>query len=342
MKPPQAASEDPIKTYHLQLPDQGKKDALAGLLLALAVTITLCIGFYYLVRWLPWLFWPLIVLNGLWISGCWFASAAALRRHIAGSDTATSTIRSAAQGATELKGRVKAIPGHELNSPVHQMPCVRYQTEISRSASSVLEPFLFREHGSRALLIDDGTGEVFAPRFANTFSGLLLQSIKTIRHLPDRLQDQIRSSPEDQGVDIPRGPYDVRESVMPVGVRVQVNAIFVTLKASDSYIGAWERLGNDLEVLLSARQRKQIESDWRAYADTFLEKTDDSSNQAPLLNALMPFKGDTSFTLQYLKQKRNTLALEEALTLLVMSIASVILVLILFGWLSPQDLWPWV
>lgn len=340
MKPPHFPPENPVKTYQLGLPVQGKTDVLSGALFSLLITTVASVGLYYLVRWLPWLFWPVIALSIFWIHGS-LGVIGELRRYFSRSDTATSTIRGAAQGDVEILGKVKAIPGHELTSPAIQVPCVRYKTRVSRSANGSVKPFFFKEDATRAFLIDDGTGEVFAPRLANSFNGLLLQTFKTIRRLPEKLQDRLLSSSEYQGLDLPRGPYEVDESVMPVGINVQANATFVTINASDSYIRAWKGLNNNRDLQLSESEIERIESDWRAYADTFLSPTNGSSDPAPLVNALLPARGDNTFTLQYRPHKKNYVALDTITIQLVMSIAPIILVLILFGWLSPQDLWPW-
>lgn len=340
MKPPRSLSEDPVKTYRLGLPVQGKTDVFSGVLMTLLMTTAASVGLYFLVRWLPWLFWPVIALSVFWIHGS-LGVIGELRRYFSRSDTATSTIRGAAQGDVEIIGKVKAIPDYELTSPAIQVPCVRYKTKISRPTSGSVKPVFFEEDVTRAFLIDDGSGEVFAPRLANSFNGLLLQTFKTIRRLPEKLQDRLLSLPEYQGLDLSRGPYEVDESIMPVGVNVQANAIFVTLKASDSYIRAWKRLENNRDLQLSESEVERVESDWRAYADTFLSPTHGSGDPAPLVNALFPARGDNTFTLQYRPNKKNYVALDTIAIQLVMSFAPIILILILFGWLSPQDLWPW-
>ncbi len=333
--------DDPAVAYGLSLPGQGVRDSAALGLVVLLVTSAVAVSAYYLVQALPWLFWPVVILAALWLFAALLLIIDGWRNYLARTDTATSTIRGASQGAIEIVGRVKAIEGQTLVSPINQIPCVHYRASVSCPSINkiVVNNAFFQEQAGRALLIDDGTGEAFAPSFANTFNDQLLNRFEASK-LPRHLHDRIRSNPDYQGITLPRGSCNLDESLMPVGITAQVNAILVTIKASDSYIGAWTRLGNDLEILLSPSQRDRIDTEWRAYADTFLAQADAKNKPAPLLNALVPFTGTTSFTLTYRPKTKTRFVMGNLGFQLIMSIAPTVLILMLFGWISHKDLWP--
>lgn len=341
MKEAVRISGDPAVTYGLQLPGEGLANTLVSSLLLISVTTALAVSLYYSVQVLSWLLWPVIVLAILWLLGVLQSVISGWKNHVKQLDTATSTIRGASQGSIEIIGRVKAIEGQALLSPMYQIPCVHYQVSVGRAEIKgiFINNAFFQERASRALLINDGTGEVFTPSFANTFNDQLLRRIEGAK-LPPHLREHIRSVPEFQSISLPRGMCNLSESLMPVGVMVQANAILLTLKASDSYIRAWARLGNDLEIMLSASQRDQIESEWRTYADTCVAHANANNKPAPLLNVLVPANGRTSFTLTYRPRTRKRFWMSTEGFQLVMSIAPVILILVLFGWISPEDLWP--
>ena len=337
------SSIDPASTYNLKLPTEGRLNSFILSLITLLVATAISIGLYYLVRWQVWLSWPVIALILIWTLGALGVVVSDWKRYIAQSDMGTSTIRGASQGLVEIKGRVKAIPGHTLISPSAQIPCVHYQTSVSCCSMKqiVVEAAFFQEQVGRALLIEDDTGEAFAPRFANTLNNQLLQTFKTVNELPAHLKEHLRSNAPQHQADIPPGPYNLNESVLPVGARVQANANLVTLKASDSYIRAWRSLDSDLDLRISADQQAQIDRDWRSYADRFISQSEQDGEPIARLNALMPLAGDTSFTLKYCPAGNPLFAMSNSWILVMLSIAPILLALVLVGWLSPQDLWPW-
>lgn len=337
------SSLDPVEKYKLALSADDPFAVVGSALAALFGSSAISAGLYYMVLWLPWLSWPVIGLIGLWVLGVLGIIFSECRLYVTKSDTGTSTIRGASQGAVEIKGRVKAIAGQGLISPAMQIPCVHYKTAVASCGLKqvVVQAAFFEQTAARALLIDDGTDEAFVPRFANTLGEQLLQAFKTVDTLPAHLKDQVLSSSSQHHVDMPEGSYNLYESVLPVGLMVQANANLVTLKASDSYIRAWRNIDSNLDILLSATEQEQIEKDWRSYTDTAISKSREDGNPVPRLNALIPLQGAASFTLQYRPASRSLFATSLSWVLVLLSIAPVILAMVLLGWLAPQDLWAW-
>lgn len=334
---------DPVEKYKLALSADDPFAALGSALVALLGSAALSIGLYYMVLWLPWLSWPVVGLIGLWVLGVLGIIGSECRLYVAKSDKGTSTIRGASQGAVEIKGQVKAITGHGLVSPAMQIPCVHYKTAVAPCGLKqvVVQAAFFEQSADRALLIDDGTGETFVPRFANTLGNQLLQTIKTVDDLPPHLKDLLVSSSSQRQTHIPKGPYNLYESVLPVGLMVQANANLVTLKASDSYIRAWKNIDSNLDILLSANEQEQIEQDWRLYTDTIISKSREEGAPVPRLNALIPLSGAASFTLQYRSASNGFFATSQSWVLVLVTIAPVLLAMILLGWLAPRELWLW-
>ena len=88
-------------------------------------------------------------------------------------DTATSRIRSAAQGYVELTGEGLALPARQTNGPLTGKPCAwwRYRIE-SRGSGNRPNSWEAVDHGisETPFLLDDGTGQcLIDPRGAEVF-----------------------------------------------------------------------------------------------------------------------------------------------------------------------------
>jgi len=339
---PDSASDKVVTVSDLTLVVQGSGDLITVGIMAFVLSCGVSVGLYFLVQWLTWLFWPVIVLLGLFILGNIGVMVDHFRWRVVNADTGTSTIRGATQGDVEIKGQIKAIKGQELTSLVYELPCVRYKTSISQlGTGSIVGASFFSEQYCRALLLDDGTGEVFVPQFANSFDGQMLMKSVTLEKLTEQVKQHILANIDISNFKIPTGPFSITEYMMPVGATAQMNARFATIKASDSYTETWRRLANEPELPLPPDTLEQMESDWRSYADTFIQGSGNDSQPAPLLNVLIPSETDLSFTLKYCGEHSRSMTLEIVSISMLLSIPLLALAAILLGWLSPQQLWPW-
>lgn len=222
-----------------------------------------------------WLYWPVMALLagaggfGLYVIYTLLRNAA--RRQ----DTPTSTIRGAAQGAVEVRGRVHFLPGRELTSHLLDIACIAYTSKLEGRRSGETDDTLVDVKGACSFLLRDGTGEVFVPA--------------TFHHtdLAANIVDD-RSTPPPQARCGDTGKYDylrVSEWVVPVDVEAQANGMFMTLRADEDFEAAHaaRRAG---DRLAAAAQ------DWRAYADAAIAAAP-ANALPPRLNVLLPIDSVT-------------------------------------------------
>lgn len=219
---------------------------------------------------LPWLHWPVIVtLAGTVIFALWVA-VFTLRSGARSQDTPTSTIRGAAQGEVELRGRVHAIPGRELVSTLMNVACITYSGKVLGLKADETDDTLQKVSGRCSFLLRDGTGEVFVP--ACFFDeGLSLTATEMMGKPPPSL-GRLTTSQYDG--------FKLCETLVPIDIDVQVNGVFATLGADESYV--------DLVTQRSVGTiDPTIDTDWRAYADAALA-ANPAHMPPPRLNVVLP------------------------------------------------------
>lgn len=225
-------------------------------------------------RW-TWLHWPAMALLAGAGGFGGFVVVTMLRDAARRQDTPTSTIRGAAQGAVEVRGRVHVIPGRELTSHLLDIACVAYTSKLEGLRSGEMDDTLVDVSGARSFLLRDGTGEVFVPAtFGHT--GL------TARVVDDR------SRPPPQARCGDTGKYDglrVTEWVVPIDIDAQANGTFLTLRADEDFEAAHAARRDGGELITAAQ-------DWRAYADSAIAAAP-ANTPTPRLNVLLPIDGST-------------------------------------------------
>lgn len=97
---------------------------------------------------------------------CLYLGVMFLRRGLALTATATSYIRSAAQGYVVFEGEGSPLPGRSINAPFSGKPCLWWSTQVESLLGPVgndrlaPNPDAFNKHFSTELfLFKDGTGE---------------------------------------------------------------------------------------------------------------------------------------------------------------------------------------
>lgn len=108
----------------------------------------------------------LVLLLALSSLACLFAGTLFLKRALALTATATSYIRSAAQGYVVLEGEGSPLPGRSITAPFSGTPCLWWSTQVESLLGPVgndrlaANPDAFNKHFSTELfLLKDGTGE---------------------------------------------------------------------------------------------------------------------------------------------------------------------------------------
>lgn len=120
-------------------------------------------------------FWLLVFgLAAAAVYSFWYAFKAWGRNRVI-EDTATSRVRSAAQGYVELSGRGVLPPNAQTRGPLTGMPCTwwRYKIEERRSSGRSRAWSTIQSDTSEVpFLLDDGTGQCLVdPRGAEVFPG---------------------------------------------------------------------------------------------------------------------------------------------------------------------------
>ncbi|HEX7022164.1 MAG TPA: hypothetical protein VF171_04850, partial [Trueperaceae bacterium] len=108
----------------------------------------------------------LVILLVLTSLACLFVGALFLKQALALTATATSYIRSAAQGYVVLEGEGLPLPGRSIHAPFSGKPCVWWSTQVESllgpgtSERLAPSPDAFNKHFStEPFLLRDGTGE---------------------------------------------------------------------------------------------------------------------------------------------------------------------------------------
>jgi E3 Ubiquitin ligase len=120
-------------------------------------------------------FWLIVIgLAAAAVYSFWYAFKAWAKNRVI-EDTATSRVRSAAQGYVELSGRGVMPPNAENKGPLTGMPCTwwRYKIEERRySGRSRSWSTIQSDTSAVPFLLDDGTGQCLVdPRGAEVFPG---------------------------------------------------------------------------------------------------------------------------------------------------------------------------
>lgn len=219
---------------------------------------------------LPWLHWPVIVTLAGAVMFALVAAVFTLRGGARNQDTPTSTIRGAAQGYIELRGRIHAIPGRELVSTLMNVACITYSGKVLGLKADQSDDTLLKVSGRWSFLLRDGTGEVFVP--ACFFDeGLSLTATETMGKPPPSL-GRLTTSQYDR--------FKLCETLVPIDIDVQVNGVFATLGADESYVGLVTK--RSVGTIDPA-----IDTDWRAYADAALT-ANPTHKPPPRLNVMLP------------------------------------------------------
>lgn len=257
--------------------DRLSLEAVMGVSLVLGLAFPLFALLWHLSTQYPLLSWVVHGANWLWIGGCLLALADTLRIEIKRQDTATQTLRSVSQGRAEIRGKVAAI-GPPFLSPFTQTPCVCYDFSVEVDGETV------RESHYHSFLLTDGERYVFVPLNRNKTTELLvwLDSDDAPKTL---LREDLR------GRNVAKQRL---ERLIPVGLEVQVNGVFVTLSSQDSYIEtAMTRLGlpipteENLNTLSEFKDWREWDADWKAWVR--LMEQERGQGEAPVpLNAMLP------------------------------------------------------
>lgn len=226
-----------------------------------------------------WLYWPVLALLA-GVGGFGLMVLVSLLRDAARrQDTPTSTIRGAAQGTVEVRGRVHFIPGRELASHLLDIACVAYTAKLEGLRSGETDDTLVDMKGACSFLLRDGTGEVFVPATFN-HTGLAARIV----------DDRITPPPQARCGDTHK--YDslrVTEWVVPVDIDAQANGYFLTLRADEDFAAA-HAVRRRSDRLITAAQ------DWRVYADAAMAAAP-ANAPPPRLNVLLPIDGGTPVSL---------------------------------------------
>lgn len=226
-----------------------------------------------LARILPFLHWPLVALLAITVAFALWVITSILRDAARRQDTATSSIRGAAQGEVELRGRAHHIPGCELVSELMQTPCIAYNGELIGRNKDSVDRTLFKAKGRRSFILRDGTGEVFVP-------GSFFEFMASNRSSDLRTAPPLHMAGQYSGFET----YLVNESAIPLDKDIQINGVFATLDADATFLPV-------LNARSDLRSTDAIEEEWRVYADAAIAAAGPNA-PPPRLNVILP-RGST-------------------------------------------------
>lgn len=238
---------------------------------------------YHFASELEWLYWPgVVVLVGavlLSIAGAFVMKSD--RAKLA--DTARTTIRGASQGVAQVAGRIKPIAGCELRSDTFDVPCVMLNGSLKSNQKYGYFSELKQRHGC---VVYDEHAEVFVPGQALVTPFGALFGTKTIDQA-----DQIPAMYRQANPHEPRkGPWRISETLLPVGVGVEVLGGFLTIKATDSYLTKQAQYRGEPAPTAQVLEESPDERDWRLYADALIAQ-DSATSPTPAVNVMVQPRG---------------------------------------------------
>lgn len=295
-----------------------------------AFIAAIAFGLYGLTLWYAWLYWPVAVVLSLMLLTILVMLRFMRADNINRQDTAQTTIRGASQGSVELVGRIKGIESLTLFSETFQVPCV-YQSGI---ASSRRDGDVFVQFTDQcACLIDDDTGEVFVPDFAIAGIEGMVHGKKTIAALND--QYRARQTGKGRFVD---HPYSVMESLVPVGLPVRANGVFMTIAAKDSYLASQARYIGQPVPSAQALAREPVEQQWRQYADAARARAPNQAGDLRLNVLALPAQART-ILVTGLDADGRAVRLLSGRGKYLWWVPVALALAFLFQWLSPIEVW---
>lgn len=238
-----------------------------------------------LAYWLTWLHWPVVIVLGLVALSCLGSIFTMIHDHVARKDTATSTVRAAAQGLAEIRATVEPIPGRELVSPLFDATCA-FHLSIVRGHPRGLalgSRVLIHKVGQTSFLLDDGSARMFVPGDANLFAEITLVTKRTVAIFPE----QWRPLLDDPTIDLGRyKSFTVEEQLVPAGLTLQVNGEFRTLTSDDSYFSIRAIQTSQPVPSADFLRDNEVENDWRALCRH--EESLRSDGAPARVNAILP------------------------------------------------------
>lgn len=280
------AEAAPRKPVEIKRPEESWRLVIAVSAFLGWVSFGICLTLLGWTSGSAWLHGAVVVCMALLLALVALAGYSLLKNQMRQHDTATSSIQAAPQGEIELRGTVQPVPGAELRSLFLDNPCASYQCTLTGylAGSGSVAISLLSEKGRRSFLLSDGTGEVFVPGSLFVTADIEVESGKTLGTLPPEIVERLARS----GTDAKKyASFHAREYRIPIGLRVQVNGVFATLRPQDSYLTVCKKQRNFLPPTAEELATHPDEADWRAYAKAAGEAAKPTGLE-PRLNVLLP------------------------------------------------------
>ncbi|KJS40013.1 MAG: hypothetical protein VR70_06395 [Rhodospirillaceae bacterium BRH_c57] len=190
-------------------------------------------GIYEVTAWLSWLTIPVALAVALLLVMLIAITISELSLHVKRADTATQTLRAAAQGRIELKGTLLPVGGEALTSPLYGIPCVSYDAEFTAVRGTTERVTLREKVFPAAVLLTDGVDEVFLPMDEKN-----RLNIEVELYRDDAPTGLLRADLREQVGGTGWRFAARKEVVVPCGKPVLVNTFYQTLTTADSYLAA--------------------------------------------------------------------------------------------------------